>query len=196
MSEDIGLPHSLANSTGAPNVRPPAAAVGVGVRRPALCGDLGLRIDRNGTWYYQGSPIGRKELVRLFASVLRRGEDGGYWLVTPAEMGRIDVEDAPFLAVEITVAGHGCDQVVTVRTNIDETVTIDSEHPLRVVVNPETGEPSPYVTVRPGLEARVTRSVYYELVGLGVEERSGSDHIYGIWSKGAFFPLGRLDGGP
>lgn len=192
MSEDIGRPHSLANSTGAPNAGPPAG----GARRPVLCGDLGLRIDRNGTWYYQGSPIGRKELVRLFASVLRRGEDGDYWLVTPAEMGRVEVEDAPFLAVELTVTGRGGDQILTFRTNIDETVTIDSEHPLRVVVNPQTGEPSPYVTVRPGLEARVARSVYYELVGLGVEERSGSDHIYGIWSKGAFFPLGRLDGGP
>lgn len=190
MSEDTGRPHSLANSPGAPNAGAPVG----GARQPVLCGDLGLRIDRNGTWYYQNSPIGRKELVRLFASVLQRGEDGGYWLVTPAERGRVEVEDAPFLAVELTVTGRGGDQILTLRTNIDETVTIDSEHPLRVAVNPETGEPSPYVTIRPGLEARVARSVYYELVGLGVEERSGSDHIYGIWSKGAFFPLGRLDG--
>jgi hypothetical protein len=187
---------SLANPPRAPKDASPAAGPEAGARRPALCGDLGIRIDRNGTWYYQNSPIGRIELVRLFASVLKRGEDGGYWLVTPAEMGRIEVEDAPFLAVELSVAGHGRSQALSLRTNIDETVVLDSAHPLRIAVNAATGEPAPYVTLREGIEARIARSVYYELVDLGVEERFGSDHIYGIWSRDAFFPLGRLDGKP
>ena len=160
-----------------------------------------MRIDRNGTWYYHGSPIGRKELVRLFATVLRRDEDGEYWLVTPVERARIQVEDVPFLAVELDTHGDGRGQVLTVRTNMDEWVVIDARHPVRVVVNPVTSEPTPYVRIRDGIEARVARPVYYEMVDLGTEERTGkektgTDHIFGIWSSGEFFPLGSLDDDP
>lgn len=164
--------------------------------RQIVCGDIDIRIDRNGTWFYHGSPIGRKELVCLFASVLRRYDDGSYWLVTPAEAARIEVEDAPFLAVEAFVAGNGRDMTLSFRTNVDEVVTVDAEHPLRMGGDPQRDDQVPYVVVRGGLEARLTRSVYYELVALGTEEKVGGKPLYGIWSRGTFFPLGSLDGSP
>lgn len=160
-----------------------------------LCGDLDIRIDRNGVWYYRGSPIPRKEMVCLFASTLVRAADGGYWLVTPAEMGRIEVEDAPFLAVELFVAGAGRKQVLSFRTNVDEIITIDEDHPLDVETHPVTGEPSPYVVVRDGIRARLSRSVYYEVVGRGLEEKIDEEQFYGVWSAGSFFVIGRLDKG-
>lgn len=164
-------------------------------REPQICGDVDLRIDADGTWYYHGSPIGRKELVRLFARVLVREADG-YWLKTPAEKARIQVEDVPFLAVELTVVGSGRTQELVLRTNVDDLFSIDAEHPLRVTTDPANGSPTPYATIRPGIEARVVRSVYYELVGLGVEEKIGTDQIYGIWSKERFFPLAPHDRAP
>lgn len=158
-----------------------------------VCGDLDMRIAKDGTWFYRGTPIGRKPLVKLFATVLRREADGSHWLVTPAERGRIAVDDAPFTAVELTVAGAARDQALTFRTNVDDEVTADAEHPLRVAHDPETGEPSPYIMVRNGLEARLVRSVYYQLVDLGEERREGGATVYGVWSKRRFFPLGSLD---
>ncbi len=157
-----------------------------------FCGDLDIRIARDGTWYYRGSPIGRKELVSLFASVLRRDADGGYWLVTPAERGRIEVEDVPFIAIELFVCHDEAVQVISLRTNVDEIVTIDQDHPLRVIETPVTEETIPYVLIRPGLEARVSRAVYYELVALGNEERIDGESLYGVWSMGVFFPLGKM----
>lgn len=157
------------------------------------CGDLGIRIDRNGRWFYHGSPINRKEMVCLFASVLSRDDDGRYWLVTPQERGTIVVDDVPFLAVEMFTCQCGRDRVISFRTNVDETVTVDADHPLRIGECPETGEPLPYVMVRDGLEARLTRSVYYELVAKGHEEILNGERVYGLWSSGTFFPLGRLD---
>ncbi len=156
------------------------------------CGDLGIRIDRQGRWFYHGSPIARKEMVCLFASMLRRRDDGSYWLVTPDERGRIHVEDVPFVAVEMFRCGAGREMVVSFRTNMDEIVTVDGDHPLRIVECPKTGEQIPYVMVRDGLEARLTRAVYYELVAQGFEEKVGGEDLYGLWSSGTFFPLGRL----
>ena len=153
-----------------------------------VCGDFGIRILRDGTWLYHGSPIGRKPLVRLFSTVLRR-EDDGYWLVTPVERGRIEVDDAPFTAVEMTVEGQGPDQRLTFRTNVDDMVTADAAHPLRIVVAPD-GEPSPYVLVRDRLEALIVRAVYYDLVELGCERVIDGEERYGVWSAGTFFPLG------
>lgn len=158
-----------------------------------ICGDFGLNIRRDGTWFYRGSPIGRKPLVKLFASVLRRDDEGGYWLVTPAEKGRIDVEDVPFVAVEATIAGRGHEQTVTLRTNLDEIVTVDREHPLRVAEDAATGEPAPYVMVRDRLEARLARPVFYDLVEHGEERTEGDVRVLGIWSNGQFFRLGALD---
>ncbi len=154
-----------------------------------------MRIDRNGTWYHQGSPIGRKELVRLFAGVLRRDDGGDYWLITPAEMARIKVEDAPFLAVELTVSGVGAQQIISFRTNVDAVVTVDGDHPIRVDMDPETGRPSPYVVMDGAVEAKIARAVYYELVSLGVEKNHGGG-LLGVWSSGVFFSLGQLDAKP
>ncbi len=154
-----------------------------------------MRIDRNGTWYYQGSPINRKELVCLFASVLRREADGTYWLETPVERGRIEVEDAPFVAVEMLWrdcdCGDGCapKQCLTFRTNLDEIVTANAEHPIRVHLCPVTREPRPYVTIRPGLEAKINRAVFYELVALGQTEMVDGREMIGVWSEGVFFPI-------
>jgi len=155
-----------------------------------FCGDIDMRIARDGTWFYHGSPIGRKPLVKLFAGVMRRDEAGDYWLETPVEKCRIKVDDAPFTAVEMVVSGGGCKQLLKFRTNIDEFVTADSEHPLRITSDPDTGEPTPYIMVREGLEALIVRAVYYDLVELGVEETRDGAPVFGVWSGGTFFALG------
>ncbi|MEQ8193491.1 MAG: DUF1285 domain-containing protein [Rhodospirillales bacterium] len=159
---------------------------------PQLCGDLAMRIDRDGVWYYRGSPIARQELVKLFSSVLKRDESGEFWLITPAEKGTIEVEDAPFIGVELQAAGSGEDQVIEIRINTDDIVTIDADHPLEIDFAPGTGEPSPYITVRDGLKARLARPVYYELVELGTEGHDKQEGQFGIWSSGVFFSLGTL----
>jgi hypothetical protein len=156
-----------------------------------------MRIARDGTWFYQGSPIGRKELVCLFASVLKREGDGRFWLETPVERCRIEVEDAPFVAVEMFwrdcadpfVPNPKPRQCLTFRTNLDEMVTADTEHPIRVHIDPRTREPRPYVTVREGLEARINRAVFYEMVALAQPERMNGREVLGVWSEGVFFPI-------
>ncbi len=149
-----------------------------------------MRIDRNGTWYYRGSPIGRLALVKLFSTILRRDPDGNYWLTTPVENGRIDVEDAPFMGVELIVEGDGSNQIIRLRTNVDEVVILDRDHGLRVVHDPLSGEPRPYVHVRNGLEARLARAVYYHLIEVG----EAVEGAFGVWSAGHFFALGPLAG--
>ncbi len=163
---------------------------------PVIRGNLDMRIARDGTWFYHGSPIGRKPLVKLFASVLNRDEDGVFWLTTPVEKGRVEVDDAPFLAVELTVVGEGRDQVLRFRTTLDDEVTADGDHSLRVASDPATGEPSPYVLVRGRLEALINRSVFYELVERGVDEIVAGEKLFGVWSAGRFFPLGSLGDRP
>ena len=160
---------------------------------PQLCGDIDMRISRDGTWFYHGSPIGRKPLVRLFASVLHRDGDGKYWLETPAEKCGIRVDDAAFVAVAMETSGEGTARRLEFRTNVDEIVTADADHPIRVETNMETGEPSPYVWVRDGLEALIARAVFYDLVELGEEREIDGETIFGVWSGGIFFPLGRLE---
>ena len=163
-------------------------------RAPIDCGHFDMRIARDGTWYYRGSPITRKPLVTLFSTVLVRDEDDQYWLATPAERGRIDVDDAPFVAVEMRISGTGRNQVLEFRTNVDDIVTADAAHPIRVVVDAKTGEPSPYLVVRDGLEALLARTVFYELVELGVDGTGEHANLFGVWSSGSFFALGdRLD---
>jgi hypothetical protein len=153
---------------------------------------LGLRIAQDGTWHYYDSPIERKELVKLFASVLRREVDGSYWLVTPAERGRIEVDDVPFVAVELVAEGTGMRQNLRLRTNLDQWLTLGAEH--RLKVRRRTGQAVaaglvPYVEVRAGLEARLARPVYYELVELGEERWADGRKRFGIWSEGRFFAL-------
>jgi hypothetical protein len=161
-----------------------------GDQRPSVIDhrDLDMRIARDGTWFYRGSPIARPRLVKLFASVLRREDDGSYWLVTPVERGRITVEDAPFLAVELTSEGEGPKRSLSFRTNLDEIVAAGPDHPLRVETA-ANGEPAPYILVRPGLEARLNRPVFYELVDIADAERTGGGP-FGVWSGGMFFDLG------
>ncbi len=169
-------------------------------RSPVECGDLPFLIRRDGTWLYRGSPIERKELVCLFASVLKREVDGSFWLETPAERGRIEVEDAPFVAVELDWVGDGRQQTLSFRTNVDQVVTAGPDHPIRVAHDLLTCEPTPYILVRPGageqgIEARINRAVYYELVALAVPEWVGCRRMLGVWSRGRFFPLGELPPG-
>jgi hypothetical protein len=166
-------------------------------RAPVECGDLPFLIRRDGSWLYRGTPINRKELVCLFASVLRREADGGFWLQTPAERGRIEVEDAPFVAVELDWTGDDRHQVLSFRTNVDQVITAGPEHPIRVAHDILTCEPTPYLHVRPGagqlaIEARINRAVYYELVALAVPEWVGCRRMLGVWSRGKFFPLGEM----
>src|SRR5690554_5474608 len=153
-------------------------------------GELDMRIAADGTWFYQGTPIRRQALVKLFSTVLRREDDGSYWLVTPVERGRVIVEDAPFIAVELRQRGGPGDQRLSFRTNVDEWVDLDAEHPLRVEEQADTGEPRPYIRVRDGLEARLARSVFYHLVELAEAEKEGEEEQIGVWSNRSFFRLG------
>ncbi len=155
---------------------------------PPFCGDLDIRIARDGTWFYLGTPIGRMPLVRLFSSILRL-EDGKYYLVTPVEKVGIRVDDAPLLAVDFEVTGAGRDQVIRFFTRTEDEVVADAANPLRVVRDPGTGEPSPYVHVRRGLEALIDRKSFYRLVELGVTERLDGTDWFGLWSSGKFFPV-------
>ena len=157
-----------------------------------FCGDIDMRIARDGTWFYHGSPIGRKPLVKLFARALARDENGDFWLETPVEKARIRVDDAPFVAVEMFADGAGADRRLRFRTNVDDVVTLDADHPLRVETDVESGAPAPYLTVRGRLEALVARAVFYDLVELGEERESDEGAVLGVWSGGRFFPLGRV----
>ncbi len=183
-------PEQLVRHLTAPGGKSEAAPQGPA--RDLICGDIDMRIGRDGTWYYHGSPIGRKRLVKLFASVLKREANGQYVLETPVEKARIQVDDVPFVAVELTATGTGKELVLTLRTNLDEFVTVGADNPIRVAADPKTGHPVPYVYIRDGLEARISRPVYYELVELGMERGRGKDHLYGVWSGGEFFSLGEL----
>jgi len=155
---------------------------------PPYCGDLDIRIGRDGLWWYLGTPIGRVELVRLFASVLKR-EDGRYYLVTPVEKIGITVDDAPFVAVDFEVDDPGPAQTITFVTNVDERAVAGPDNPIRVVRDPETGEPSPYVHVRSGLEALIDRKSYYRLVEIGEHETVEGTEWFGLRSGGVFFPI-------
>lgn len=153
---------------------------------PAHCGDSEMRIARDGTWFHQGSPIGRESMVRLFSTILRREPDGSHVLVTPVEKLDIAVEDAPFVAVELKSEGEARERVLAFRLNSGDLVTAGPDH--RIMLRETADGPHPYLHVRGGLEALVARSVYYELMNLALDE--GGDPV-GLWSEGAFF---RLDG--
>ncbi|AUG01192.1 hypothetical protein SAMN03159489_01929 [Pseudomonas sp. NFPP07] len=156
---------------------------------PDFCGDIDMRIARDGTWYYLGTPIGRKPMVKLFSTIIRRDGDD-YFLITPVEKVGIKVDDAPFVAVTLEVEGEGEAQVLRFTTNVDEQVSAGSEHPLRVVIDPQTQEPAPYVHVRSNLEALVHRNVFYQLVELAVSRPIDGQNWLGVWSGGVFFPIG------
>jgi hypothetical protein len=151
---------------------------------PTHCGDSEMRIARDGTWYHQGSPIGRQAMVRLFSTILRREPDGRFVLITPVEKLDIEVEDAPFVAVELKTEGQGEAMSLAFRLNTGDLVVAGPNHPLRFVEAPDG--PHPYIRVRGGLDALVARPVYYELAELAL---AGGDPP-GLWSGGAFFPMG------
>ncbi|MEO1452235.1 MAG: DUF1285 domain-containing protein [Pseudomonadota bacterium] len=155
---------------------------------PPFCGDLDMRIARDGTWFYLGTPIGRPGLVRLFSSILRRDGDD-YFLVTPVEKVGITVEDAPFVAIDFEATGEGAHQSLTFETHVGDRVTAGPEHPIRVMRDAETGEPSPYVLVRANLEALIDRKSFYRLVEIGAHHEVEGERWFGLWSGGAFFPV-------
>jgi hypothetical protein len=146
-----------------------------------------MRIAADGTWFYCGSPIGRPPLVQLFASIMRK-EGDRYVLVTPVEKVGVKVDDAPFLAVEMRVEQETCQPRIVFRTNVDDTVTVDSEHPLRFEPGASQGL-KPYVKVRGDLWALVKRALFYDLVALGRTERVGTEDWFGVRSSGLFFPM-------
>ena len=151
---------------------------------PPFCGDIDMQIKRDGTWFYEGTPIGRPGLVKLFATILwREGDD--YFLVTPVEKVGITVEDAPFVAVDFDVTGEGVDQMLTFVTNLDDKAKAGPDMPIRVLRDPDTGEPSPYVLIRRNLEALIDRKSFYRLVDLGVHHEGW----FGVWSGGKFFGI-------
>ena len=156
---------------------------------PPYCGDIGMAIRGDGTWLYQGSPIGRLPLVKLFARVLRRDADGRHYLVTPVEKVDVAVSDAPFMAVELQVEAAGPEQTLIFRTNVDDIVRCGPANPLRFVREPRHGGMKPYLLVRGRLEALVTRALYYDLVEMAVTEtRDGAEQL-GLWSGGAWFAI-------
>ncbi len=156
---------------------------------PAKTADIGLKITADGVWHYQGSPFERMSLVRLFASILRREADGVHYLVTPVEKVVVEVEDAPLLAVEMWAQGEGQAQALSFRSNLDDVILCGPGQPIRFAPDPATAAPKPYVAVRHGLEALATRAVYLEMVEHGVIENAPEGRSFGLWSRGAFFPM-------
>lgn len=159
---------------------------------PPFCGDLDIRIGRDGLWWYLGTPIGREALVRLFASVLRRDGDDRYYLVTPAEKIGIQVDDVPFIAVDFDIrdsdAAPGT-QRIAFETNVGDIAVAGPDHPIRIERDDDTGEPTPYILIRGRLEARIDRKTFYRLVDAGVVADQGGTAMFGVWSDGAFFAL-------
>ncbi|MCB9944630.1 MAG: DUF1285 domain-containing protein [Geminicoccaceae bacterium] len=147
-----------------------------------------MRIDSRGQWFHEGRRIERIELVRLFSTILRKADDGSYWLVTPVEQGRIEVEDVPFVLLELALEGEtGCNgQIIRLRSNTDEWVTIDDRYPLVMRERSHGGGLAPYVTIRDRLEGRVARAVFYEMADMAVEHEGE----IGVWSCGTFHVLG------
>ncbi len=156
---------------------------------PAHCGDIDIVIKKSGLWFHEGSPIGREALVRLFSTVLRKDPDG-FHLVTPVEKMKITVEDAPFIAIRVdALAGEDGEPVLRFTTNVGDQVDAGPDNPIRVEVDPETGEPRPYVHVRRGLEALIARPVFYELSELAEERQEAGEPILGVRSNGAWFAI-------
>lgn len=157
---------------------------------PPFCGDMDMLVARDGTWIHEGKPIRRAALVELFASILKLEEDGEYYLVTPVEKVRIQVEDCPFVVLDMDIVGGGCRQELIFTTNIGEKVTAGVEHPLNLHIRPDGAEPHPKIPVRNGLDALINRAVFYRLIGLAEPRDAGSGQLdMGIWSDGQFFAL-------
>lgn len=177
----------------AANVHSKRGAPPVHLWNPPFCGDLDMRIARDGNWFYMGTPIGRMPLVKLFSSVLRYDGDGKYFLVTPVEKIGLKVDDVPFVGVELDkiTQDDGLDALV-LRTNVDDIVVISQDHPLRFHVDEETGGLTPYCLIRGQLEARLGRPLLYQLADFGEEQTVEGDHWFGVMSCGSFFPMMKM----
>jgi len=156
---------------------------------PPYCGEIDMRIARDGTWFYMGTPIGRAALVRLFSTVLRKDEDGRTYLVTPVEKIAIGIEDAPFVAVEMNAREEGGEPVLTFRTNVGDVVEAGVDHPIRFVTAKGNDGVKPYVVVRGRLEALMSRPVMYELIAQGEEIEVDGETMFAVRSRGAVFPV-------
>lgn len=155
---------------------------------PAYCGEMDMRIARDGTWYHEGTPIGRAPMVKLFSSILKR-EGDRFYLVTPVEKLGIQVDDAPFLALDVIAEGTGRTQRLSFTTKTEDQVLAGPGHAIRVALDDATGEPSPYIHVRAGMEALIDRKTFYRLVDLGTQEEVDGTPWFGVWSAGEFFPM-------
>jgi hypothetical protein len=155
---------------------------------PPFCGDIDMRIARDGTWFHEGTPIGRPAMVKLFSSILKI-ENGKYYLVTPVEKVGIIVDDAPLLAIDFEVTGQGDAQVLRFFTKTEDEVVAGAENPIRVDRNAITGEPAPYVHVRAGLWALIDRKSFYRLTELGTHAMQDAESWFGVWSQGQFFAM-------
>lgn len=159
---------------------------------PDYCGEIDLVIKRDGTWVHEGTPIGRARLVRLFSTVLKR-EGDRHFLVTPVEKLGINVEDAPFVAVLMSSTGSGDAQQLSFTTNVGDEIAAGPDHAITFCKDRETGEGIPYIEVRGGMEARIARSVFYDLVSAGELREINEQTMFGVWSGGVFFPFGPAD---
>lgn len=173
-----------ASATAAARKGPPP----VHLWNPPFCGDIDMRIARDGTWFHEGTPIGRAGLVKLFSGILKR-EGDKYFLVTPVEKVGIKVDDAPFLAVDFNVTGDGDTQSLHFRTLTDDEMSAGPDHPIRVMRDEKTGEPSPYIRVRTNLDALIDRKSFYRMIDLGSHAVHEGARWFGIWSGGQFFPI-------
>ncbi|WP_298447154.1 DUF1285 domain-containing protein [uncultured Marinobacter sp.] len=158
---------------------------------PELSGDMDLRISRDGLWIHKGDPIGREAIVKLFSTILRREEDEHYYLVTPVEKWRIQVEDTPLLAHSLTVEGSGEYQVIKLTTNVGETIEVGKDHPLEVGSYGDSDQPRPIVRVRHGVDARLVTAAYYDLAEYVVEQTIDGKPILGVFSHGNFYKIGQ-----
>ena len=156
---------------------------------PEHCGEIDIRIGKDGVWFHEGSPIGREALVRLFSTVLRLDPDG-YHLVTPVEKLRIQVEDAPFIATRVDQVQGEQGETLRFQTNVGDVVEAGPDNAIRVETDPATGEPRPYLHVRRGLEALIARPVFYELVEMAEERQTPEGPTLGVASNGAWYPVG------
>ncbi len=186
--QNIVTPSAEGIATAARKAKKKGGAAPVHLWNPPFCGDLDMRIARDGTWFYLGTPIGRPELVKLFSSVIRKDGDD-YFLVTPVEKVGITVDDAPFVAVDFDVANPGPDQLLTFTTNVGDIPIAGPDCPIRVERDPKTGEPSPYILVRTNLEALIDRKSFYRLVDIGEQQTHSGEFWFGIRSSGSFFPI-------
>ncbi len=155
---------------------------------PPFCGDIDMRIRRDGVWFHEGTPIGRPGLVKLFSGILKR-EGEKYFLVTPVEKVGIVVDDAPMVVVDFAAEGAGEAQVLTFHTLTEDVAVAGAAHPIRVARDAQTGEPSPYVLIRANLEALIDRKSFYRLIDLGVHAVHEGQRWFGLWSGGQFFPI-------